>query len=224
MAVIYKYENLLNHHIYIGQTKDFKKRCREHKNAALNITNKDHNLPIHLAIYKYGLENFSIDIIEECPPKLLNEREKYWIKYYNSYKKGYNATEGGQGGDFVGKPVLAYDLQGNYIKSFKSAKACAEELGLAYVTVHSVLKQRRKSCKNLQLKYKEDNRKITAYKSNAGGAKPIYQLTKDEVIIKEWDSAAQAARELNLDNSTITKCLKGKLKTCGGFKWRYKND
>lgn len=106
-------------------------------------------MPIHLAIYKYGLENFSIDIIEECPPEILNEKEKYWIKYYNSYKKGYNATEGGQGGDFKGKPVLAYDLQGNYIKRFKNAKTCAEELGLAVVTVYSVLKQRRKSCKGL---------------------------------------------------------------------------
>lgn len=44
---------------------------------------------------KYGLENFTFSILEECPQNKLKEREIYWIKYYNTYRKGYNATRGG---------------------------------------------------------------------------------------------------------------------------------
>jgi len=44
---------------------------------------------------KYGIENFSFEIIEECSKEQLLEREKFWITYYNSYYYGYNCTFGG---------------------------------------------------------------------------------------------------------------------------------
>ena len=46
---------------------------------------------------KYGIEHFVIETIEECPDSIVNEREQYWIKFYNSYYDGYNATLGGEG-------------------------------------------------------------------------------------------------------------------------------
>lgn len=52
---------------------------------------------------KLGLENFYIEILEECPKEKMNEREKYWISYYNSYKNGYNGTEGG---DFITVDII----------------------------------------------------------------------------------------------------------------------
>lgn len=42
-----------------------------------------------------GRENFYMEVLEECPQEKLSEREIYWIKFYNSYKKGYNGTVGG---------------------------------------------------------------------------------------------------------------------------------
>jgi len=45
---------------------------------------------------KYGIENFSIEQVEET--SLLNEREIFWIDYYKSFEKGYNMTLGGEGG------------------------------------------------------------------------------------------------------------------------------
>lgn len=49
---------------------------------------------------KYGVENFSFEVIEG-PIKNYNERERYWIKYYNTAANlkggyGYNITEGGE--------------------------------------------------------------------------------------------------------------------------------
>ena len=51
---------------------------------------------------------------------------------------------------------------------------------------------------------------------------PILQYDKQNNFIKEWPSQKQAANELNLDTGTLTTCLKGRQKTCGGFIWRYK--
>lgn len=52
--------------------------------------------------------------------------------------------------------------------------------------------------------------------------KPIFQFTKDMVFVREFDSATTASQELNINNSHITACCRGKRKTCGGFVWRYK--
>lgn len=50
---------------------------------------------------------------------------------------------------------------------------------------------------------------------------PIIQLTLNDEFVKQWDSARQAGRELNIHSTDITKCCKGKRKTYKGFKWRY---
>jgi hypothetical protein len=54
---------------------------------------------------KYGIDKFKIEQIEECDDSIVNEREIYWIEYYQSFKYGYNATKGGDG-----KLYLDYDL------------------------------------------------------------------------------------------------------------------
>ena len=43
----------------------------------------------------HGAGIFHIEQIEECDNELLDEREKYWIAFYDSYKNGYNSTPGG---------------------------------------------------------------------------------------------------------------------------------
>lgn len=143
------------------------KRCREHKNAAFNKNSKDYNLPIHCAIRKYGLENFSINIIDECNDKNnANIKEKYWIEYYDSYKNGYNATIGGQDGGYNGKQVDIYDLNGKYITSYENAKIAAEKLNVTYSTIMQVIHNKRPTCKNIQAKYHDDkSRKIKKFYS-----------------------------------------------------------
>lgn len=63
--------------------------------ADANPTRLEYNNQIHTAMREFGRENFYLEILEECEKELLNEREKYWIQYFNSYKDGYNGTEGG---------------------------------------------------------------------------------------------------------------------------------
>lgn len=52
--------------------------------------------------------------------------------------------------------------------------------------------------------------------------KPILQYSLIGEFIREWESITQVNKELNIDNSSITKCCKEKLKSCGGYIWRYK--
>lgn len=91
MAVgIYKIENLINGHCYIGQSINIELRWKRHKDL---IQTSDY--PLYAAIRKYGIENFSFEIVQECELSQLDELEVYWIKYYNSYYDGYNQTLGG---------------------------------------------------------------------------------------------------------------------------------
>ena len=50
-------------------------------------------MAIKKAIRKYGKENFTIELIEEVETDKLDEREVYWISFYNSYNDGYNCSE-----------------------------------------------------------------------------------------------------------------------------------
>ena len=91
MGFIYKIWNEENDKLYIGQTSvGIKTRWSAHlKNYLTN------NAVIYRAMRKYGAGSFHIEQIEECDNSLLDEREKYWIEYYDSYKNGYNSTPGG---------------------------------------------------------------------------------------------------------------------------------
>lgn len=91
---IYKITNNINKKVYIGQTiNSIEKRWRRHKEDSLS-----NRLDTHFAraIRKYGPENFTVEEIDRASSKEeLNEKEIYWIKYYDSCHKGYNSTDGG---------------------------------------------------------------------------------------------------------------------------------
>lgn len=86
MGVIYKATCLINKKSYIGQTKNsLKIRKSQHLRARDNYA-------FHNALQKYGINNFIWEVLEECDNDLLNEREVYWIDYYDTYNSGYNCT------------------------------------------------------------------------------------------------------------------------------------
>lgn len=100
---IYKITNLINGHCYIGKTNNFKRRKDEHFRLAMITGHKEYNKTLYQAIRKYGQENFFFEIIEELKDySISGEREKYWIKYFDSYNNGYNESEGGDGGSIKG--------------------------------------------------------------------------------------------------------------------------
>lgn len=91
---IYKYENKLNHQVYIGQSINIEKRYAQHLYDAKY--RPERGTGIDKAIHKYGIENFDFSIIEECTQEELDEKEQKWIEFYDSYHNGYNCSIGGK--------------------------------------------------------------------------------------------------------------------------------
>ncbi len=137
MGYIYKITNKVNNKIYIGQTiKTVEKRFQQHKNNS----NKPYfsQIVLYKAFNKYGIENFQCEMIEEVSNENLDEREKYWIDYYDSYFNGYNATLGGRA-----TPLYNWDVD-DIIEKYlilKSARKVAEALGCDHSSIDKILNE-----------------------------------------------------------------------------------
>lgn len=205
MAYIYKITNDINNKIYIGKTllsiqERFKEHCRDYKRE------KNEKRPLYNAMNKYGIKHFSIEKIEECNPNIINEREKYWIEYYGSFKYGYNATLGGDG-----VPYLDYDLiislwkQGKNIQEIVKLVNCHED------SVRKILDINNISHRNRVVRSKKDQ------------YKQIAQLDKNtNEIIQIFPSIQAAYMFLGKQHSGhIAAVCNGKRQTAYGFKWQY---
>jgi len=89
MGKIYLITNTINNKVYVGQTKlTLEQRFKEHQQPSKKTA-------VSYAIQKYGKENFTIELLEECNIINLDEKETFYIKKYKSYEQGYNNTIGG---------------------------------------------------------------------------------------------------------------------------------
>lgn len=130
MGYIYKIYNDINDKVYIGQTaKTIESRWCEHLYNANSI---DRHL--YFAMRKYGIDHFFIEEIEECDNEMLDDREIYWVSYYDSYNNGYNETLGGDGNRKYNPAIFIELWQDGF-----SCKEIADEMGCATHTVTSWL-------------------------------------------------------------------------------------
>lgn len=90
---IYKITNIVTEECYIGQSRSVAKRWAEHAKCGLGIDTPANN-KLYKAMQEYGLWNFSWELLEQCPPEQLNEKEKFYIELYQSYDYGYNSNIG----------------------------------------------------------------------------------------------------------------------------------
>jgi len=93
---IYAWVNEINGKMYIGRANNLYKRVYCEMNNFRN--NKPQNLiKIENAIRKYGIDNFRVVRLLECPKEYLIRIEKLLIEYYDTKNNGYNCTFGGDG-------------------------------------------------------------------------------------------------------------------------------
>jgi group I intron endonuclease len=119
--IIYKSTNKINGKIYIGQTtKNLEQRIKAH----LNESKIDKNRPFLSSINKYGIDNFIFEIIDFANNlEELNDKEIYWINFYNSVSpNGYNITGGGQGTKMIPTIELGNRISEGLKKSDKWQK------------------------------------------------------------------------------------------------------
>ena len=181
MGYIYKITNTLNDKVYIGQTiKTVQKRFAQHKNNS----NKEYfsQIVLYKAFNKYGIENFICEEIEEVPNDKLDEREKYWIEYYDSYFNGYNSTLGGRTTQLYNWDTD--DIIEKYM-ILKSARAVAKEIGCDHSTIDRILNENG----------------VKRFTPSQQQSKPLYFKKKDE--IHHFETTREAAEWL-IENG-ITK-------------------
>lgn len=205
MAYIYKITNEITNQCYIGQTDlSIEKRFLEHIRASRLTKNKKR--PLYKAFNDYGISNFYLEMIEETDNP--NEREKYWINYYNSFNDGYNATKGGEG-----SPILNYqEIYQIWLNHDKCGMA-----ELSRITGNDIhyLKTIIQSFGEKVMTAQETVRK------NYG--KKINQYDKNLVFIKSFDTIADAERALNKKpySTHIRDVCNGKRKTAFGYIWKW---
>lgn len=106
MIGIYKIENKINGHCYIGQSIDIERRWKQEIQGASCPTDREYNYPLSRAFRKYGIKNFTFTVLCECQPEDLNQLEENYIRVYNSYFNGYNQTMGGDHKAVVAKELV----------------------------------------------------------------------------------------------------------------------
>lgn len=119
---IYCIKNLINGKEYVGLSKNCLKRWSDHYSKSINSQKIDDlKKPLYMAMRKYGRDNFSFRILEQCDEKELKEKEIYWINKLNTYKNGYNATPGG---DMPPEQVLRGEQSGHHKLTLEQVIRC----------------------------------------------------------------------------------------------------
>lgn len=207
---IYKITNTINQKSYIGKTiNSIAERWKEHRNDSKRSYCKDR--PLYRAMNKYGIENFTIEQVEEVDIKDLSNREIYWIEYYHTFSSGYNATLGGDG-----KILYDYELIAELIKEQRTTIEICELVGCCPDVVQFVARKFNLSIKRNQGSFKDK--------------KQVGQFDRYGNYLQSFESYADAARwlenngyvkgNLNGVRSHIGDVCKGKRKTAYQFIWK----
>lgn len=198
---VYKITNKVTNKIYIGITNQGSGARYRHHWYESRIGEPS---PIHRSMAKYGEDNFTLEIIDFADTyDELKEKEKYWIKQYNSTDKsiGYNLTEGGDG-TFGRKHS---EETKDKIRQKALGRKVSEE------TKRKMSETRLGKCSDKQ---REHLLKLTVVQS-----KKIYQYDTDFNLIGEYNSIKEASKITGIDRNTIGRQLK---KEVNPGDWRVK--
>lgn len=232
-SCIYLWTNLVNDKKYVGQAQSFYNRMGQYKYGNFN-THLKH------AIDKYGIDNFDITILErDIPIGSLDEREQYWLDYYQSYfsDRGYNicqhagTTRGFRHSD-ESKQKMSKTTKERFKDPNERAKVQGENNGM-YGKKHTD-EWRKEHSDWLKNKWATDKeyRKFWSDKMTGennyfygksfngdenGHAKAIRCIEEDKI----YTTVKEAAEQHNISRQNISHVLNGRQKTAGGYHWEY---
>lgn len=207
MGYIYIVRNDVNQKVYIGQTiRTTEIRWSQHKTDAKNGS----NLHFHQAIRKYGEEHFHISVIEECPNELLNEREKYWISFFDSYNNGYNSTLGGDG---FQKYTITTEEVGKLWDTGLSITEIANQYGLSRTAIKNRLQSYENYSKDKSIKQGIQNAKISKFQ-------PVYQWSDVGDFITRFTSGMEVEEKTGFNRKAISSAIINKTLS-NGYYWTH---
>ena len=224
---IYCIENAINNKKYIGQSSNIYYRWRKHKGEL----NRNVHVNSHLqnSWNKYGQDNFKFYILEKCTLDELDDKEIYYIDYYNTIddRYGYNMKTGGQNHGIEYSDELKNKLSISVKASYENSDLRKRRSdGTKQYWSDPKNKERILGKNNVMYGKKhseESKRKMSEVKKSHHNESHNKNHTKvfcDE-LNKEYPDASTAAKELSLDSSSILKTCRGEHHTCGGYHWHF---
>lgn len=137
LSGVYAIINKVNGKKYIGSSKNISYRYNHHLSRLIN--NKHNNTHLQNAVNKYGIINFSFEIIELIDNNQLLFKEQYYINK-TKWDMLYNKTKiaGSGGGDVRRKKIYILDLEGNIIKKLPSGIETANYLGYKTINYNNI--------------------------------------------------------------------------------------
>ena len=211
--VIYAYKKINEDKIvYVGQTVNLQNRHYRHvKIDPYDSTLKEYNYPLSRGIRKYGEDAYELIILESnVPQSKLNEREKYWISYYDTYYHGYNQSLGGSNPVMVKHNEDEIDKVIYLLKETnKTFKEISEECGISLTHIYNI---------NIGARRKKENFKYPIRENNVKGTKGLKFSPEECIEIHEFIlnnptiKFTEIAKKFNCSDITIREINKGKTK------------
>lgn len=220
---IYTITCLVNNKIYVGQSINIKQRLTKHRYKLLN--NKHPNTYLQSSVNKYSIENFLFEELILCSEDLLYSEEHYWTILLNTYdrKYGYNIDNTNPNT----KRTQRSEETKEKLRIANLGKTLSEESRLKV----SLASTGRRMSEELKLKMSLDRKGI----STTGDKRiPVSQYSLNNEFIRNWGSAKEASLSLpkcaSSEISSLCRIYAGtsnrnkkiKLKSVGGFIWKYR--
>ena len=241
-GIIYKIENIVNHHVYIGQTTSANgfngryqckgKGIERVYNVCISQRKRGAYYNEHLfnAIKKYGFDAFVVDEIFDTALTLdeLNDKEIFYVNQFDSYCNGYNSTLGGEGtlgykppsgkDSKYSQPVYQMSIGGELIARWDCLSDASRKLGISRGSIANVCNGHKKTAGGFVWVYEKDYdpdkdySRIPKIKDGGTGTKPVLLLDKSNNILQEFYSVNHAGKELGISPQEVSRICTHKRK------------
>jgi hypothetical protein len=222
---------------YIGQSPDVLRRWRQNRYKLKNHTHDTYTLQV--AWDTYGEQDFDFEILEECSPEMLHQREIYWLamvpdnKKFNIGPAGYSPTLGKVRADASKlrqsrakgfRPFFATNKITDEVQRFEWGAEAARALSLNPNDIYLCLKGKRESAGGFVFRFDETVLSMPRSTKPAGRARARNReivgvnIETDKEIHFPFVAAVQGG---GFTRTGVIKCLSGAMQTHKGYLWRY---
>lgn len=215
-----------NQHSYIGSSINIYYRLKRHISDLLK--NKHSNKYMQNAFNKYGKDSFKFKVIKECNKEVLIKTEAYYIqsmspnlnfiqdpvaiihsnetllKISATLKEAYTSK---RIKNPISKTVHQYNINGFYLKSYESCAEAERILNLPKGKVSKVASGKAFFSQNYRWSYKFKN-KLDDFNKNPNHFKKVYVFDKNNILVQEWQSVNNVARNLGISQSAMSIRIK----------------